>query len=225
MVVVVLVVGGGWFVTRTSLLDVDSLKVQGAGHESDAEVIEASGLRLGDQLLDIDKGSVEAKVEQLPWVDTASVQTSLDGVVTVTVTERVPVATIGDPMGGRHLVDASGRLLGPADGDTTGLISLEGDGVTPGAPGETIDRADGALRAVDALGPGARSRVEAVVVGPDGALALRLNPQGVVLLGPPTDLATKADSLTTTLAWVDQSDLVSISLLDPMNPVVSRTPR
>jgi cell division protein FtsQ len=196
------------------------MKVRGAGHTSDDDVIAATGLRLGDQLLDIDEGSVAAKVEQLPWVDTAEVDASLDGVVTVTVTERVPVATVADPMGGRHLVDASGRLLGPAEGDTTGLASLEG--VTPGAPGETIEGAEGALQAIAALGPGVRSRVIAVVVAPDGTLQLKLNPQGVVLLGPPTDLAAKAASLATMLGQVDQTGLVSISLVDPRNPMVRR---
>jgi len=220
--VVAVVIGGGWFVTRTALLDVDSLRVQGASHESADEVIAASGVRLGDQLLDIDSGSVEAKVEQLPWVDTATVKTSLGGVVTISVTERVPVATVVDPMGGRHLVDASGRLLGPVEGDTAAMTSLEG--VTPGAPGETIEGAEGALQAIDALGPGARSRVVAAVVNPDGTLALRLNPQGLVLLGPPTDLLEKADSLTTVLARVDQRGLISISLIDPINPVVMSTP-
>ena len=222
-VVVVVVVVGGWFLTRTGLLDVDSVSVVGAVHESDDDVLAASGVRVGDQLLDIDGGGAARKVEQLPWVATAKVDTGLDGVLTITVTERVPVATVGDPMGGRHLVDASGRLLGPVEGDTTGLTSLEG--VTPGAPGETIGGADGAMQAIAALGPGVRSRVTAAVVAPDGTLQLKLNPQGLVVLGPPTDLAAKAAALTTVLGRVEQTDLAGISVVDPANPVVSRTPR
>jgi cell division protein FtsQ len=223
VVIVVFVVAGGWFLTRTGVLDVDSVQVQGAVHESDDDVLSASGLRIGDQLLDIDGGAAAAKLEELPWVDTAEVRTSLDGVLTITVSERVPVATVSDPAGGRHLVDASGRLLGPVEGDTAGLASLEG--VVPGAPGETIEGAEGALQAMAALGPGVRSRVTAVVVAPDGALQLKLNPQGVVLLGPPTDLADKAAKLATVLGRVEQSDLAGISVVDPSNPVVWRTPR
>lgn len=217
-----LVVGGGWFLTRTSLLDVDSMTVQGATHESDDDVIAASGVRLGDQLLDLDAGAVARKVEQLPWVDRAEVDTGLDGVVGITVTERVPVATAADSEGGRHLVDASGRLLGPVEGDTAGLTSLEG--VTPGAPGENLEGAEGALQAIAALGPGVRSRVTAVVVAPDSSLALKLNPEGVVLIGPPTELAAKATALTTTMGQVEQRRLLSIDVRDPGNPVVVRTP-
>jgi cell division protein FtsQ len=220
--VVVLVVGGGWFLTRTGLLDVDSMKVDGATHESDEDVIAASGLRIGDQLVDIDGGAVARKVESLPWVDRAKVDTALDGVVTISVTERVPVATVTDADGARHLLDASGRLLGPAVGDTAGLTSLEG--VTTGEPGATVQGAEGALQAIAALGPGVRSRVTAVGVAPDGTLVLKLNPQGVVLLGPPTDLATKATALTTTMGQVEQRRLLSIDVRDPGNPVVVRTP-
>jgi len=222
--VVVGVVAGAWLITRTGLFDVDRLRVDGATRESTDDIITASGLRPGDQLLDIDSGRVAAKVEQLPWVDTAKVAVSMNGVVAITVTERTPVATIGDAMGGRHLVDATGRLLGPVEGDTTGLASLEGAGVTPGAPGETIDGAEGALQAMAALGPGARSRVTAVVVEKDGTLKLRLNPQGVVILGPPTDLAAKAASLTTFLGQAEQRGLVSVSVVDPANVVYRRTP-
>lgn len=222
LVAVVLLSVGGWFLTRTGLFDVDTLKVQGATHESDDDVIAASGLRLGDQLLDVDEGSVARKVEQLPWVDTAAVATGLDGVVTVTVTERAPAATVADPASGAQLVDATGRLLGPATGDTAGLPTL--GGVTLSAPGETIAGADGAMAALAALEPGTRSRVTGVVVALDGTLQLELVPQGVVLLGPPTDLDSKAAALTVTLDASDQARLATVSVVDPQNPVVTRTP-
>ena len=60
------VVAGAWLVTRTGLFDIDRLRVDGATHETADDVVTASGLRPGDQLLDIDSGSVAAKVEQLP---------------------------------------------------------------------------------------------------------------------------------------------------------------
>jgi len=222
VIVLVVLVAGGWFLTRTGLLDVDSVTVEGAVHESADDVVAASGLRLGDQLLDVDAGVVARGVEQLPWVDRADVDTGLDGVVTITVTERTPVAAAVDPEGGRHLVDAAGRLLGPVEGDPAGLISLEG--VSPGAPGETLDGAEGALRAMAVMGPGVRSRVLAVVVAPDGTLAFRLNPQGVVLLGPPTQLEDKARALTTTMGQVEQRRVASIDVRDPANVLVVRTP-
>ncbi len=220
VVVVLGVVGGAWLLTRTGLLDVDRLQVEGAVHESAQDVLDASGIRLGDQLLDIDAGAASRRVEQLPWIDTATVERSPGGSVTVTVTERTPVATVGDAMGGRHLVDASGRLLGPVEGDTNGLMPLEG--VTPGDPGQPVEGAQGALRALAALSPGVRSRVSAIAVAPDGAVQLKLVPQGVAVLGEPTDLEAKVSRLATVMGQVDQRDLGGIDVTDPSTARVWR---
>lgn len=220
VVAVVGVVAGGWFLTRTSLLDVDRVDVVGSTRHSPEDVVTASGLRLGDQLLDIDGGTVADRVEALPWVDTASVAVGIDGVVSVTVTERSAVATAVDGSGARVLVDPSGRVLGPAADDVSGLVPLEG--VTAGSPGETVDGAEGALQAIGALGPGARSRVTTVVVAPDGTLVLTLDPEGLVLFGPPSDLEAKATSLAAIMGQVDQRGIASIDVRDPANPVVLR---
>lgn len=224
LLVVVVVVGlvvGAWLVTRSGLLDVERTEVTGSVHQSDDDVIAASGVRLGDQLVDIDEGSVARKVEALPWVDTAEVSVGLDGVVAIAVTERTPVATVAGAEGARFLVDVQGRNLGlvTIGTDTTGLVPLEG--VDPGEPGSTLAGADGALAAISALGPGARSRVTAVVVGADGTLQLKLTPTIVVQLGPPTDLAAKAAALTTVLGQVEQRGVTGIDLRVPGDPVLT----
>ena len=76
------------------------------------------------------------------------------------------------------------------------------------------------LKAIAALGPGARSRVTAVVVGADGALQLRLSPAIVVQLGPATDLEAKAAALTTVLGQVEQRGVTGIDVRVPSDPVV-----
>ena len=216
----VTVLAAGWLATRTGLFDVDAVRVSGAVHETDQDVVDVSGVRLGDQLLDLDAGAVARAVEALPWIATVSVERGLDGTVTIAVTERTPVATVAELGGARYLVDAEGRLLGPAEGDTSALVAIEGVGPTDA--GQTIDGVGGAMQAWAALGPGVRSRVSAVVVGEDTSLELRLVPEGVAQLGPPTDLVDKADSLATVMGQVDQAGLATISLLDPRNPIVTR---
>lgn len=216
------VVAGAWLITRTALFDVDQVHVQGTVHETEEQVVEASGLRPGDQLLDVDPTAVGRRVAALPWVDGVEVERGMDGVVTIVVSERTPVATVADTLGGVHLVDASGRLLGPAEGDTSGLLRLEG--VTPGAPGDAVGGADGPLRVSAALSPGVRSRVTAIVVAADGSLQLRLKPEGIVQLGPPTDLAQKLASLATVMGQVDQRNLALIDLTNPSSPMFRRNP-
>lgn len=211
---------GGWLVSRSALFDVDQAEVQGTAHQSPEEVVAASGIEVGDPLLDVDAGAAASRIEALPWIESATVSRSLGGVVTISVTERVPVATAVDEAGGRQLVDGTGRVLGPADGDTAGLTSLEG--VTAGPPGETIDGADQALRTFATLGEGVQSRVTSVVAVPDGGLVMTLNPEGVVLWGPPTEIDEKAAALATVMGQVDQRDLASIDVRDPSDPVVRR---
>jgi cell division protein FtsQ len=214
------VVAGGWLITRTALFDVDEIRVAGVAHQSVEQVLEASGVRPGDQILDIDPDSVATRVGALPWIGGVEVERRLDGVVVIVVSERSAVALVADPAGGRHLIDSTGRLLGPADGDTTGLMLLEG--LAPGDAGATVDRSEGPLELLAALTPGVRSRVAAIVASEDGSLQLRLVPRAMVHLGPPIDLTAKVAWLPTVLGQVDQAGVTSIDLTDPGTAVLSR---
>lgn len=225
-IVVVAVVGGGWFVTRTSLLDVASVEVEGAVRTSPDDIRVASGVAVGDPLVDVDGGSVDAAVERLPWVATAETTRRLDGTVTIAVTERAPVATVPAADGARALVDRDGRVLAVVAPDSPeppdpALVTI--DGVVAGAPGEVLPPAGaGALAVVDGLTPGLRARVVAVVVSPIGELTLALRPEGTVDLGPPTELDVKLERLITVLSQVDQSGLAVIGLRVPDLPTVTR---
>lgn len=212
VLITITVVSGGWLITRTALFDVDEVRVSGSVHATPEQVVDASGLRPGDQILDVDPGVIATRVGALPWVAGVEVERRLGGVVVIVVSERTPVATVADPLGGRHLVDAAGRLLGPAEGDTSSLLSLEG--VTAPEPGADVLGAQGALELAAALTPGVRSQVSAVVVAADGTLELRLSAGRTVRVGPPVDLAAKAKTLTTFLGQVDQRGITVIDLTD-----------
>jgi len=222
VLIVFTVMAGAWLVTRTALFDVDEIKVQGVAHATPEQVVEASGLHLGDQLLDIQPSAVASRVATLPWVDGVEVERRMGGVVTIVVSERTAVATVADAMGGLHLVDGSGRVLGPVEGDTGTLHFLEG--LNAGPPGEPIPGADAALHALATLTPGVRLRVSAIVVADDGSLSLRLRPEGVARLGPPTDLANKVAKLVTLMGQVDQRNIAGIDVSNPDSPTLWRNP-
>jgi cell division protein FtsQ len=119
-------VGAGWFVTRTALLDVDRLEVEGATHLDPEEVRSASGVTLGDPLLDVDEGDVRARVEALPWVADADVEVSWRGDVVARITERRPVAMMRGGDGRPVLVDAEGRVLQVAVLPDAALVAVDG---------------------------------------------------------------------------------------------------
>lgn len=222
---VVALVGAGWFATRTGLLDVEQVEVAGAGRTPVDEIRDASGVRPGDQLLDLDPGRIADAVGALPWVATVDVSRRLDGRVTITVSERDPVATVPDGTGGLALVDGEGRVLGPLPADLdahrSGLVPIEGlDAPEPGATLEPV--AAPALDVIARLSPGLRARVTTVALTPAGELELGLRPQGTVALGPPVELQRKLDSLVTVLAQVDQDGLASIDVRVPSLATVER---
>lgn len=231
---------------RSPLLDLDRFQVTESRHVTSDEIIDASGVEPGDALALIDAGEVRAALLALPWVADASVSVSWPDALRLAVTERVPVATVAVPSAGPGqvspgqagsgqagsgqawmLADAEGRVLGPAtvapSDDANGPVLIEG--ITVPAPGGTLDQAgQDALDVVAGLSPGVRTRVDAVVVGADGLMTLRLRPDMVALLGPIADLDQKLMALQTTLAQVDLTDLESIDLRVPGRVDVKRRP-
>ena len=217
-----LVLAALWFLSRTALFDVDHIRVTGTTRLQADDVVAASGVHTGEPLLQVDTGAVARAVEREPWILTAKVTRSVNGVVAIAVTERTPVATVLGPDGVALWVDGSGRVLGPvAVGD--GVLPRL-DGVAPVEPGDTVVASDGALQLAALLTPGVRARSVAIVTTADGQLQLQLQPQGTVDLGTSEDLAIKVASLVTVMGQVDQRDLCTIRVINPETPVVTRTP-
>jgi cell division protein FtsQ len=221
--VVIAVLGSGWLLSRSALFDIDRINVVGTSRLSSEDVLAVAGVRVGEPMLAVNSGDVAGRVEALPWIKSASVGRTLGGTLTVIVTERSAVGVLIDEAGASVLVDGNGRVLG-APGLNDGIVTPI-EGLVAGEVGSVVDGAGGALEVASLLTPGVRSRVTSVVVLPDGNLQLRLKPQGIVELGPPTDLASKLASLTIVMGQVDQRDLARINLVNPETPVVSRTPK
>lgn len=221
--ILVAVLAGAWWITRTPLFDVDAIEVRGADLTSVAAIESASAIRVGEPLLEVDAAASARRVRELPWVDTATVDRRWGGTVVITVTERTPVAIALDAAGRPWLVDATGRVL--VEDGSFDMIDTTVVGPVAGVPGTSLEGAEDALAVAALLTPGMRSRVATITTAPDGSITLGLRPQGTVELGPPTDLAAKIDALRTVMAQVDQRDLASINVLNPSTPVVRRTPK
>ncbi|HEY5153732.1 MAG TPA: FtsQ-type POTRA domain-containing protein [Acidimicrobiales bacterium] len=220
---VVVVVATGWFVTHSALLDIDEVRATATPHVSEQQLLDASGLRPGDHLVDVDPGAVRNRLLALPWVDDATVDVDWWGTVTLAVTERTPVAAISDGAGAFVLADATGRALTtlPVGADLGGAIIV--DGVAPVAAGEQFGPAlDAPLQVIAALTPGVRTRVLSVVPGADGSIDLHVHPQGSVQLCQPDDLGAKVRAMQTVFAHVDDTGLKVLNVCVPSDPRVSR---
>ena len=214
------VVAGFAGALRSPLLDVDRVQVQGVDRTPEGSVLSAAGIERGQQLMDLDLRAAAARVAALPWVAQAEVARGLDGLVTVEVVERQPVATVGSGAGA-VLVDAEGRALAPiADhpDDLPGLVQIEG--LAAPRPGAYLPAGDDALVLASRLAMVAPGLVQRLTAGDDLRAVLASGIE--VRFGGVAQLEAKVRSLDTVLQQVDLTCAALIDLRAPGSPVLTR---
>jgi cell division protein FtsQ len=198
------------------LLDIEELQIVGAGSpEHVAEIRRASGLDVGDSIITFLPGAAAGRVEDLPWVASATVHRDLPDLVRVTVTERVPVAWVE---AGSHalVVDGTGRVLWRVDAPPPGLPQLVGIADLAG-PGGVV-RPVVLPAAARALGPDLGSRTVSVQLA-DGTLTVQIGGGPQLRFGAPTQVAAKARVAGAVLAALGGAPVGYIDVTVPAAPV------
>ncbi|MEZ5180433.1 MAG: FtsQ-type POTRA domain-containing protein [Acidimicrobiales bacterium] len=216
LVAVLVVVGAAVAATRSPLLDVDRIVVRGVEGAQAEQVRDASGIALGDALVDLDAGAAARRIEQVPWVASATVARGWPDRVEVRVRARQPVAVAGT---GRRAVqvDATGRAIAPA------VEGGELPTVDAAAPelGERVP--DGSRTAVAVLaGLPEDLRAEVAEVG-GGArdLELVLRDGIEVAWGDDGQQTAKADALAALLGQRDRPTFARIDVSVPRASTVT----
>ena len=217
---VVALVVTGLVLLHSSLLSAKVVHLRGAVHESRAEVLAVTGLAAHPPLVDLSTGAAAAALERLPWVDTAKVVDDWPTGVTVTLTERHPVAYLHLPGRRAVLVDATGRVLATGVAVPTGLVALSGVGAV-GPPGSRLHGERSALAVAARLPATLAARVADVTTGREGVV-LHLATGPAVVLGTTGDLEAKLTALATLLGKVTLHGIVTIDLRAPAQPVLTR---
>jgi cell division protein FtsQ len=112
---------------------VDQFDVTGNERYSADEIVAASGLEQGGNLLMFSRSEVAAQIQaKLPYITEVRVHRALPDTVTIEVVECSPVAVISDAYGAQWLMSSDGRLLEQAETATaaqypqvTGAIAVE----------------------------------------------------------------------------------------------------
>lgn len=89
---------------------VTTVTVEGRVHEDRDAILAATGLRLGQPMLAISPEVVRRRLEELPWVERASVHRRLPGHVHLALTERTPFA-VWQYRGSFSVIDREGRVI------------------------------------------------------------------------------------------------------------------
>jgi cell division protein FtsQ len=245
LLVVALLVGAA-AASRSPLLDVDRVTVEGQAHTTAEEVRREAEVQLGDPLVSIDVDAVRERVERLPWVDRATVTRRWPSTVNVQVTERVAAALVSVTGSHGALVDAEGRVLSiertvppAADGpDGTGTAPEGGAGAPAGAQpsvpeglalltgvgGPLVEGGvlEGPAREALDVALAVGERLPGVVTSVSVELEAELAAGGVVRFGDADRVDDKVTALKTVLEQVDLACLAVLDVTVPGSPALTR---
>ncbi len=207
---------GGWFLLHSPVFSARALTVTGNGHESAAQVLAQGGLAAHPPLMDVNAGAVAARVEKLPWVQSAAVHVSWPDGVHVAVTEESPRLVVSESGGRWATLSADGRVLAVSATRPAGLLLLTVP-VAPGAPGTRIGARDATgLRVASTLPTSFAAQVTAVTVEPQGWVQLAMTTPVLVDIGSDSQLAAKYEDVSSILAGatLHNGDVIDVSVPD-----------
>jgi cell division protein FtsQ len=167
---VVVVVVGVLAVLGSSLFAVDQVDVTGL-RRADADAVNAVIDDLvGEPVLLVDTDAAEARLEQIPYVESARVRTDFPNGATIEIREREPVATTAGADGRFRILDRDGRVVDVIDGQPVAFILVSGPTTLDLEAGQYADTGYAAAAAmVTKLTPDVRSRMISMSVVPDGS--------------------------------------------------------
>ena len=103
---------------------VNTVTVAGNSRYTAEEIIAASGIETGDNLIAMSKSRVASAIRtQLPYVESVAIRRQLPDGVLLTVKERQAAASV-DSAGGRWLISSQGKVLEEDDGRA--VVSIRG---------------------------------------------------------------------------------------------------
>ena len=214
----------GYWLTQSSFLDVDEVKIIGAVQTDVESILATSGLSRGDPLLGLGLAEARSRIVELPWVKSVRSERSWSGEVTLSISERTPVAAIAVP-GAWSTVDKDGRVLELSSEQPKGIAAVEGVWMDQPAPGDWLDLTylKDPLMAASAMNEMLQSAVRAVVMSPEG-LILDLNIPGYVLLKEGRNIEEKMSTVEAFLTQVDLECLDRLDVRATTAPVLTRNP-
>lgn len=127
---------GAWTLARSSLFALDGIDVVGTRLIGASEILRASELHVGDNMLSLDTDAVEARIARLPLVAEVAVSKPGPSRVRIAVTERVPAFVLETPEGRWHL-GADSTVLDRVPSDAPALPTIR---VGVEMPADTGDR-------------------------------------------------------------------------------------
>ena len=222
LIVAVLSLGvGGYFLSKSSLFDVDEIVIEGVPEELEGEVRRAAGIQKGKPLLEVNSSSSSNRIETIPWVKEARISRSWGGTVTIRVSSRDPVAAFVNE-GGWVVVDIEGRVLQKEDVLPYDLLPIEEQIGNPSIGEWAPEQVIPLIEVAGTISSVLTGDISSIKGGDQ--IELLLFGGGKILFGDSSDIEGKVLAAATILSQVDQSSVLHIDVRAPLTPVLCRDP-
>ena len=110
---------------RAPQFGLKQVSFQGLHHAQEAELLRLAGLKVGQNLFELEPGAIERSIAAHPWVDQVRATRRFPGALTISVKEHQPAAVAS--LGELYLVDSEGRPFKKIQsGDPTNLPLITG---------------------------------------------------------------------------------------------------
>lgn len=117
------VVGVLWF---SPVFDVRDVRVFGTHFTTQAQVLTAAGIVVGEPIARVDVGAAAARVRAIPQVANVDVRRGFPHAIVIEVHERVPIAAAANGDGTWSLVDRTGAMFEQVSARPDTLTAVEG---------------------------------------------------------------------------------------------------
>ena len=200
LLAIALAAGVAWLI-RTPLFGLSAVRVDGTQAVAEAEVLEASKVRIGEPYLGLDLAAIRDRVAALPRVAAVRVTRDYPSSLRITVTERPPVASV-------------------STGSVFWLVAADGTRLPPG------NELANALSALGGMAPQLKRQVAGVNARTLDSLEFTLKDGSVVLYGLAVDQGAKdaAVLLIRRTLKKERREAQRIDVRNPSAPTVRATP-
>lgn len=208
----------------TPLLDVDHVRVEGAGTLQIDEALRTSGVETGARMVEVDLAEVRDTLLQVPGVRSATVEREWPSTIRVRLSQEVPLAVVRS--GERETVISTiGRVMDGAAVEGLVPVEVEQLELVEGArEGErsVSEVVLAAAQTVQRLAPAAREQVAAAQLSATGSLSLVLTDGATIRFGSTEDLPEKLTAAEGVLGQVQPACREVIDVQEPSRVTVSR---
>lgn len=214
-------------VAYSPLLDLDHLRIEGVTQLDADRLAEASGLTVGDQMVQIDVAAVRDAVRAVPGVRSVRVHREWPSTVRVVVGEEQPAVELRSGER-RAVLSTTGHLLEPGvlaaelvplEVTDEDLELTDGDLESAVVSEEVLD----AAMVLHRMEPRLRAEVASATLGKGALLSFELSDGARVRFGPLENVPAKLGALEAVLTQVAPDCRGSIDVREPARATVSRT--